>query len=50
MAHEAELEIEERIVVDYDSGKIRHFAFTGNLLYVLRRRSSIDSDSAPHTS
>jgi 2-polyprenyl-3-methyl-5-hydroxy-6-metoxy-1,4-benzoquinol methylase len=50
MAHEAGLEIEERIVVDYDSGKIRHFAFTGNLLYVLRRRSSIDSASAPHTS
>jgi 2-polyprenyl-3-methyl-5-hydroxy-6-metoxy-1,4-benzoquinol methylase len=50
MAHEAGLEIEERIVVDYDSGKIRHFAFTGNLLYVLRRRSSIDSANAPHTS
>jgi 2-polyprenyl-3-methyl-5-hydroxy-6-metoxy-1,4-benzoquinol methylase len=50
MAHEAGLEIEERIVVDYGSGKIRHFAFTGNLLYVLRRRSSIDSANAPHTS
>lgn len=46
----AGLEIEERIVVDYETGKIRRFAFTGNLLYILRRTSSIDSASAPHTS
>jgi 2-polyprenyl-3-methyl-5-hydroxy-6-metoxy-1,4-benzoquinol methylase len=48
--HGAGLEIVERIVVDYDSGKIRRFAFAGNLLYVFRRRSSIDSARAPHTS
>jgi 2-polyprenyl-3-methyl-5-hydroxy-6-metoxy-1,4-benzoquinol methylase len=46
----AGLEIEERIVVDYDSGKIRRFAFTGNLLYVLRPTSLIDSASDPLTS
>ena len=50
MVHESGLEIEERIVVDYDSGKIRRFVFMGNLLYVLRRKSSMDSASAPHTS
>jgi 2-polyprenyl-3-methyl-5-hydroxy-6-metoxy-1,4-benzoquinol methylase len=50
LAHAAGLEIEHRIAVDYDSGKIRRFAFTGNLLYVLRRKSMIDSASAPHTS
>lgn len=49
-ARAAGLEIEERIVVDYDTGKIRRFAFTGNLLYVLRRKSIIDSASAPQTS
>jgi 2-polyprenyl-3-methyl-5-hydroxy-6-metoxy-1,4-benzoquinol methylase len=50
LARSAGLEVEERIVVDYDSGKIRRFAFAGNLLYVLRRRSIIDSASAPQTS
>jgi 2-polyprenyl-3-methyl-5-hydroxy-6-metoxy-1,4-benzoquinol methylase len=50
LAYAAGLEIEERIVVDYESGKIRRFSFSGNLLYVLRRRSVIDSASAPHTS
>lgn len=50
LAHAAGLEIEERIVVDYDIGKIRRFAFTGNLLYVLRRTSMIESASAPQTS
>ena len=49
LAHAAGLEIEERIVVDYDTGKIRSFAFTGNLLYVLRR-PPIVSASVPHTS
>ena len=50
LARTAGLEIVERIVVDYESGKIRRFAFTGNLLYVLRRRSTIDSARAPQTS
>ena len=46
----AGLIVEDRIVVDYDSGKIRHFAFQGNLLYVIRRSSRIDSSSVPQTS
>lgn len=50
LAWAADLEIEDRIVVDYDSGKIRRFAFEGNLFYVLRRRSMIESASAPQTS
>jgi 2-polyprenyl-3-methyl-5-hydroxy-6-metoxy-1,4-benzoquinol methylase len=50
LAHGAGLEIDDRVVVDYDSGKIRRFAFMGNLLYVLRRTSMIDSASAPQTS
>jgi Methyltransferase domain len=50
LAAAAGLRIEERIVVDYDSGEIRRFAFEGNLLYVFRRSSRIDSSSAPQTS
>jgi SAM-dependent methyltransferase len=46
----AGLLIDERLVVDYDSGEIRHFSFLGNLLYVLRRSSRTDSSSAPQTS
>ena len=50
LAAAAGLRIEERIVVDYDSGKVRRFAFEGNLLYVFHRSSRIDSSRAPHTS
>ena len=50
LAVAAGLSIEERIVVDYDSGKIRRFAFAGNLLYVFRRSSSIVSARAAQTS
>jgi SAM-dependent methyltransferase len=50
LAFAAGLIVEERIVVDYESGKVRRFAFEGNLLYVFRRSSPIDSSSAPHTS
>lgn len=50
LAKIAGLEIEERIVVDYDSGKIRRFGFEGSLLYVLRRSSMMDSASPPQTS
>jgi SAM-dependent methyltransferase len=50
LASAAGLIVEDRIVVDYDSGKIRRFAFEGNLLYVFRRSSRIDSSRAPHTS
>jgi hypothetical protein len=50
LANEAGLELEERLVIDYEDGRIRRFAFEGNLLYVFRRRSRIDSASAPQTS
>ena len=46
----AGLSIEARIVVDYETGKIRRLGFAGNLLYVLRRGSRIESSSAAHTS
>jgi SAM-dependent methyltransferase len=46
----AGLSVEERIVVDYGSGKIRRFACLGNLLYVFRRSSLMDSARAAHTS
>ncbi len=46
----AGLEPEEQIVIDYENGKIRRFGFQGNLLYVFRRSSRIDSSSAPQTS
>jgi SAM-dependent methyltransferase len=44
------LELEKRIVINYENGKIHRFGSQGNLLYVLRRSSRIDSSSAPHTS
>jgi 2-polyprenyl-3-methyl-5-hydroxy-6-metoxy-1,4-benzoquinol methylase len=50
LAAAAGLSIEDRIVVDYGTGKIRRFAFEGNLLYVFRRSSRTDSSSAPQTS
>jgi SAM-dependent methyltransferase len=50
LAHAARLKPLERFVVDYDTGQRRRFAFSGNLLYVFRRSSRIDSSSAPHTS
>jgi SAM-dependent methyltransferase len=46
----AGLQLEERLVIDYQTGGIRRFALQGNLLYVFRRRSRIDSSSAPQTS
>jgi 2-polyprenyl-3-methyl-5-hydroxy-6-metoxy-1,4-benzoquinol methylase len=49
-AEAAGLELEERLVIDYDDGRIRRFAFQGNLLYIFRRSSRIDSASAPQTS
>jgi 2-polyprenyl-3-methyl-5-hydroxy-6-metoxy-1,4-benzoquinol methylase len=39
LAEQSGLSIQERVVVDYDSGVPRRFSFAGNLLYVLRRRS-----------
>jgi 2-polyprenyl-3-methyl-5-hydroxy-6-metoxy-1,4-benzoquinol methylase len=50
LAGAAGLELEERIVIDYETGRIRPFAFQGNLLYIFRRSSRIDSSSASQTS
>jgi SAM-dependent methyltransferase len=50
LAYAAGLEMEERVVLDYDNGRTRRFAFQGNLLYVFRRSSRIDSSTAPQTS
>lgn len=47
----AGLEIEERIVIDYEDGRLRWFGFQGNLFYCLRRVNSVkDSASAVQTS
>jgi len=32
------LKLEERVVIDYDDGQVRHRTFQGNLLYVFRQR------------
>ena len=50
LASAAGLIVEDRIVVDYDSGKVRRFPFEGNLLYVFRRSSRIESSRAAQTS
>lgn len=50
LAAAAGLEMVERVVIDYESGCARRFAWQGNLLYVFRRSSRIDSSSAPQTS
>jgi 2-polyprenyl-3-methyl-5-hydroxy-6-metoxy-1,4-benzoquinol methylase len=46
----AGLDLEERLVIDYYDGRVRRFAFQGNLLYIFRRSSRIDSASVPQTS
>lgn len=50
LAAGADLQIVERIAIDYDDGALRQFSWQGNLLYVFRRNSRIDSSSAPQTS
>ncbi len=40
LAAEAELEICERMVVDYDTGDVKRCGWEGNLFYIFRRRSS----------
>jgi SAM-dependent methyltransferase len=47
LADRAGLELEDRVVIDYESGQLCRFPFQGNLLYVFRRSSRIDSSSAP---
>ena len=50
LAHAAGLELEERIVIDYRDGTLRRWSMQGNLLYIFRRSSRMDSSSAPQTS
>lgn len=50
LAATAGLEMVGRIVIDYESGRARRFAWQGNLLYVFRRSPRTDSSSAPQTS
>jgi SAM-dependent methyltransferase len=50
LAAAAGFELEERIVIDSENGGIQRSAFQGNLLYVFRRSSRIESSSAPQTS
>jgi SAM-dependent methyltransferase len=50
LADASGLEVEERVVVDYEDGRVRRFSFMGNLLYIFRRSSRMDSPSAPQTS
>ena len=47
LAEAAGLEIEERIVIDYDDGSVRRLPWLGNLLYILRHSSRMASSSAP---
>jgi methyltransferase family protein len=49
-AQAAGLEFEERIVIDYNDGRLCRWPVQGNLLYIFRRSSRIDSSSAPQTS
>lgn len=39
LATAARLNIEDRLVIDYDTGALRRFGFLGNLLYVFRQLS-----------
>jgi len=50
LALAAGLELEERIVIDYQDGGLRRWSMLGNLLYIFRRSSRMDSSSAPQTS
>ena len=50
LARDAGLDLQERIIVDYSTGKRRWLACCGNLFYVFRRSSRIDSSSPPQTS
>jgi SAM-dependent methyltransferase len=50
LASAAGLSLEKRVIINYESGRIRRFPFTGNLLYIFRRNSRIVSSSALQTS
>jgi hypothetical protein len=38
LARSSGLQLEERVVIDYETGDVRPRAFQGNLLYVFRRQ------------
>lgn len=50
LVQSAGLEIDERLVVDYENGSLHDLPWLGNLFYIFRRTSRIDSSSAPATS
>ena len=50
LAQAAGVEIEERIVIDYENGSVHDITWLGNLLYIFRRSSRTDSSNAPTTS
>ena len=50
LAQFAGLQLEGRIVVDYENGSVRRLPWLGNLLYIFRRSSRTDSSSARATS
>lgn len=49
LAQAAGLALDERIVIAYEDGRVRRYSILGNLLYIFRRNSRIDSSSAPQT-
>jgi SAM-dependent methyltransferase len=50
LAQSAGLQLESRLVVDYENGSLRRLPWLGNLLYIFRCSSRMDSSSAPATS
>ena len=50
LAQSAGLQLESRIVVDYENGSVRRQPWLGNLLYIFRRSLRTDSSSTPATS
>ena len=49
LARAAGLALDERIVIDYEDGRVQRYSILGNLLYIFRRNSRMDSSSAPQT-
>jgi len=49
LARAAGLALDERIVIDYEHGRVRRWSILGNLLYIFRPNSRVDSSSAPQT-
>ena len=49
LAQAAGLALDERIVIDYEDGRVRRWSILGNLLYIFRPNSPMDSSSVPQT-